>query len=87
MDKPGEQLIESLFKLKEKLERSGVSRTYGLKEAMGVDCEYYWKSLNVFIHRDYKELKQLVDTAKEWFDCCEEEDYERTGRVTISSKK
>jgi len=77
---PGEQLIESLFKLKEKLERSGVQRTYGLREAMGVECEYYWKSLNVFLKRDYKELKQLVEKAKEWFDRCEQEDTDCGGK-------
>jgi len=73
---PGEQLVSALENLRAKLIKSGVERTFGLRKAMGIECEYYWKSLNVFLKRDYKELKSLVDTAKHWFDRCEEENCE-----------
>jgi len=64
---PGEELIEALENLRSKLNRSGVQRTAGLREAMGLECDYYWKSLNVFIKRDYKELRSLVKLAEELF--------------------
>ncbi len=70
----GEQLIETLFKLHERLTKSGVERTYGLREAMGVECPYYWKSLNMFIKRDYEELKVLIEEAKKLIDICEAEE-------------
>ena len=69
----GELLVESLSALKKKLERSGLDRTFGLKESMGSDCAYYWKSLNSFLKQDYKELRDLVNNAKKWFDKIEEE--------------
>lgn len=70
---PGEALILSLDKLRDKLIRSGVQRTAGLYEAMGSECEYYWKSLNVFLKRDYEELRELTNQAKLLFDKCEKE--------------
>lgn len=70
---PGEQLVATLFSLMDRLNKSGVQRTYGLREAMGVECEYYWKSLRVFIKRDYNDIRDLVEEAKKWFDAVEEE--------------
>lgn len=70
---PGEALVLALDKLRDKLIRSGTQRTAGLFEAMGPECEYYWKSLNVFLKRDYSELRELVNQAKIMFDECEKE--------------
>ena len=68
---PGEQLIQALEDLRKKLLKSGVQRTAGLYEAMGPECDFYWKSLNVFLKRDYLELLKLVEQAKLKFDECE----------------
>jgi len=70
----GEQLMDTLFKLQERLRKSGVERTYGIREAMGVECPYYWKSLNLFLKRDYQEVKTLVEEAKRLIDICEQEE-------------
>lgn len=74
---PGEKLIEALFRLQERLNKSGIQRTYGLREAMGVECNYYWKSLNLFLKRDYSELMALVQEVGECFDKCEEADCDK----------
>ena len=70
---PGEQLVSLLEELRKKLIRSGVERTAGLYDKMGPECEFYWKSLNVFLKRDYTELRNLVNQAKLLFDECEKE--------------
>ena len=79
---PGEALIQVLDKLRDRLIKSGTQRTAGLYEAMGPECDYYWKSLNVFLHRDYKELKELVNQAKMMFEECEENSKEPRGNFT-----
>lgn len=71
---PGEDLLVALDKLRQRLTKSGVERTVGLRDAMGDDCPYYWKSMNVFLRRDYKELRDLIKEAHELFLKCEEED-------------
>ena len=58
-----EQLIQVLEQLRLKLNRSGVERTAGLRAAMGDNCEYYWKSMNVFLKRDYLPIRTLLEQA------------------------
>jgi hypothetical protein len=55
------ELLEALDTLRVKLMRSGIERTNGLLKAMGQDCSYYNKSLNVFLKRDYKEIKDMIE--------------------------
>lgn len=69
----GEQLIQSLEKLRTRLNQSGVERTAGLKLAMGDNCQFYWKSLNIFLSKDYMDLKSIVDETSELFRKCENE--------------
>ena len=61
---PGEELIIALDKLRERLSSSGVERTAGLREAMGNDCSFYRKSLDIFLSRDYDDLLLLLNQAQ-----------------------
>lgn len=67
MTQPGQKLIEALERLRARLSTSGVERTAGLLEAMGDDCTYYRKSLDIFLTRDYDELEDLVDAVNTEF--------------------
>ena len=76
--KPGEELISlldtlriNLLQLSDKLKDSGVERTQGLKDAMGIDCPYYRKSLNLFLEQDYTELKNLITATNKQFNLIE----------------
>lgn len=71
---PGEELIDSLDNLRrhlnecrERLGSSGVERTRGLREAMGRDCNFHRKSLDLFLDRDYDDLKDLVASCYRLF--------------------
>ena len=55
-----EELRALLLTLSERLSSSGVERTVGLREALGDDCPFYVKSGQLFIKRDYKDLKRLI---------------------------
>lgn len=61
---PAKNLIETLEQLRKRLNTSGVERTKGLMDAMGDDCTYYRKSLDIFLKRDYDELSDLIDKTK-----------------------
>lgn len=78
---PGEDLIDQLEllrvklnSLRERLEQSGVERTAGLRDAMGNDCKFYRKSINLFLERDYIELRTMVKDASHLFDIVEGEE-------------
>jgi hypothetical protein len=73
---PGQELLEILNKIRKldttdehisfvalvhRLNKSGVERTAGLLYAMGNDCSYYRKSLDIFLRRDYEDLKQIIN--------------------------
>ena len=71
----GEELIdeldslrEELLRLHEQLSSSGVERTNGLRKAMGSDCQYYRKSLNLFLEKDYVNLRDKVRKCSQLFD-------------------
>jgi len=57
---PGEQLLLLLEKLRIRLSNSGVERTQGLRDNMGRDCPYYRKSMQLFLERDYEDVKNLT---------------------------
>ena len=63
MEQPGERLIRILEDLRLRLNTSGVERTQGLRDAMGEDCRFYRKSLDLFLGRDLTDLRQLLETA------------------------
>lgn len=68
---PGEQLIYLLEKLRIKLSNSGVERTVALRDNMGDNCPYYRKSMQLFLDRDYVDLKNLVHQVEEVFNLVE----------------
>ena len=64
---PGDELINtlddlrlSLNNLKDRLNSSGVERTKGLRDAMGEDCSFYRRSLDIFLQKDYLEIRNLI---------------------------
>jgi uncharacterized coiled-coil DUF342 family protein len=72
---PGEELIEQLDSLRikleslsERLDRSGVERTNGLRQIMGRECDYYRKSLDIFLHKDYIDLRNMVKDIHQLFE-------------------
>jgi len=75
---PGEQLVDTLDELKkmlngleDRLDKSGVTRTNGLRLAMGRDCEFYKRSLDLFLRRDYVALRDLVKSCNDLFSLVE----------------
>lgn len=53
-------LLSSLNDLRNRLNISSVERTIGLRDAMGENCTYYRKSRNLFLEKDYQDLKRLT---------------------------
>jgi len=64
MEFPGQELIKILEELRNRLNRSGVERTSGLLCNLGDDCSYYRKSLDIFLRKDYEELRNLISRAE-----------------------
>lgn len=74
----GEQLLEqldelrlSLMQLEERLQKSGVERTCGLKKYMGNDCHFYRKSMDLFLRKDYEQLRDMVSSIHRLFSIIE----------------
>jgi len=68
---PGEELIDKLEQIRLRLDRSGVERTSGLGSNLGKDCDYYKKSLRIFLEKDYIDLRNLFSQANELFNIVE----------------
>ena len=71
----GEELIEELDSLRtemnrlvDKLNASGIERTNGLRQMMGRDCDFYKKSLSLFLTKDYISLRNLIEACHELFE-------------------
>lgn len=54
-----EDLRKALLSFSDRLEKSGVERTTGLKVNLGDDCPYYRKSKDIFLSKDYEEVRDL----------------------------
>ena len=74
----GEQLIKELddlrrhlLTLSDRLNNSGIERTQGLKDNMGLDCPYFKRSLNIFMKKDYEELRDMVQSINNLFNLIE----------------
>ena len=61
---PGQELIQTLEKLRLRLNDSGVERTNGLLCKLGDDCSYYRKSLDIFLRKDLDEIEKLINRAE-----------------------
>lgn len=64
---PGEELIDKLEQIRLRLEKSGVERTAGLGNHMGKNCDYYKRSLKIFLDKDYIDLRNLIQQANDLF--------------------
>jgi len=78
MEIPGEQLLIKLNQLQKelntlhnRLNKSGTARTAGLLDSMGHDCEFYQKSLDIFLRKDYIDLRNLVVSIHNLFNIIE----------------
>jgi hypothetical protein len=67
MISPGEQLIDKLETLRNRLNDSSVERTAGLAEALGRDCSFHKKSLKMFIDKDYEDLRAQINSIHSLF--------------------
>ena len=68
-------LIDSLEKFRIRLNKSGIERTIGLKTEMGDDCRYYRKSRELFLEKDYEELKTIFLEVVEQYRLIEGKDF------------
>jgi hypothetical protein len=75
---PGEKLVDKLETLRlflenfvDKLDESGTKRTKGLREWKGRSCAWYWKSMELFLNKDYEVMKKLILEAAELIKECE----------------
>ena len=78
METNGEKLIKELDELRrklsslsERLDRSGVERTNGLRVHMGADCPYFTKSMDIFLKKDYQELQDMIESINNLFNLIE----------------
>jgi hypothetical protein len=56
-----------LMNLESRLSQSGVERTKGLRDAMGEECRFYRRSMNLFLEKDYEDLKTKIENAHKLF--------------------
>jgi hypothetical protein len=70
MNHPGQELIKLLEELRLRLDNSGVARTNGLLCELGEDCQFYRKSLDIFLNKDFDDILLLLTRAKEKMDAC-----------------
>lgn len=64
---PGEELVELLEQFRERLNSSGVERTVGIRTQLGDDCPHYRKSLDLFVRKDYVDIRNLNQQLTELF--------------------
>ncbi len=71
---PGEELVANLEmlrrrlgKLRERLDDSGVERTFHMKRIMGKDCTLYQKSMDLFTSEDYEDLREKISEIADLF--------------------
>ena len=60
MNIPGVELVRKLAELRVRINNSGVERTKAILDGMGADCNYYRKSLDIFLDKDYEDLKIIL---------------------------
>jgi hypothetical protein len=78
METTGEVLIKELDELRiklldlsQRLNNSGVERTNGLKENMGTDCTYFKTSMNIFVKKDYIDIRNMIESVWNTFQLIE----------------
>jgi hypothetical protein len=65
-----EMLRRKLNELSDRLNDSGVERTFHLRRIMGEDCSSVRKSTNLFLDEDFDDLANLVQECQDLFDLC-----------------
>ena len=73
-----DELRALLSTLSDRLDTSGVERTVGLRDSLGKDCVFYIKSGQLFIKRDYKDLRDLIQSCEEQFRILEDTNVYKT---------
>ena len=70
----GELLLEQLDILRQELHQlsrdidsSGLERTNGLRNIMGKECEFYQKSLQLFLKKDFISIKSRILKCSDLF--------------------
>ena len=72
-----EQLRKALLSFSDRLQQSGVERTTGLKAELGNDCPFYRKSKDIFLNRDYDQVRALFLKCLDQYRLVEGKDFGR----------
>ena len=59
----GEKMILALEELRLAMNETGIERTAGLRTAMGENCSYYRKSLDIFLDEEFELILPLLRAA------------------------
>lgn len=62
-----DELRKALLSLSDRMNVSGIERTNGLRETQGVDCPYFKKSLDLFVKKDYIQIRDMVESVHKLF--------------------
>ena len=71
---PADELVRDLERTRvllsqlcDRLNKSGVERTFHLRRIMGADCRNYRKSMSFFVDEDFEELRDLIVDLNDQF--------------------
>ena len=71
---PADELVRDLEKTRvilktlcDRLDKSGVERTFHLRRILGADCHNYRKSMALFVDEDFEELRELIVELNDQF--------------------
>ena len=71
---PADELVRDLEKTRvlinklcDRLNQSGVERTFHLRRIMGADCRNYRRSMSFFVDDDFEDLRELITELNDQF--------------------
>lgn len=68
---PGEELVQELDLLRQRLNKSKVEATNGLRDALGNNCTFFRKSMDKFVQNDYEDIKDRINQIQTLFNLIE----------------
>jgi len=71
---PGDELVRDLEKTRvllnqicDRLNKSGVERTFHLRRILGADCSSYRKSMALFVDEDFDKIREMIADINDQF--------------------
>jgi hypothetical protein len=71
---PGDELVRDLellrqkmSKLVDRLNQSGVERTFHLRRLLGANCHNYRKSMTLFVDGDFEDIRDMIADLQDQF--------------------